>query len=190
MKKEIGARTFLYPMPVVLVGSLVNGKPNYLTIAYCGIVQHIPPMIAITLGKSHYTNLGIRESRAFSVNIPSEEMLEVTDYCGLSSGNTLDKSTLFTSFYGKFGKAPMIGECPLCLECRLVEMIDFGGSNELFIGEIIETYVEPEVLTDGLPDVRKIRPIVFSMHDNNYWRLGEHLGKAWSVGRKFRPKNP
>ena len=81
----------------------------------------------------------------------------------------------------------MIKEVPLNLECRLAKVLDLGGMNEVFIGEIIETYVDESVLTDGLPDIKKIKPIVFSMHDRNYWRVGEHLGKAWSVGKNFRP---
>lgn len=186
-KREIGAKTYLYPMPTVLVGATVAGKPNYLAVAYIGIAQHAPPMISFALGKSHYTNAGIREARTFSVNIPSEDQVAVTDYCGLVSGNRVDKSALFTNFYGKLKTAPMIAECPLNLECRLVQALDYGGINELFVGEIVETYAEEKYLTDGLPDIRKIRPIVFSMHDNNYWRIGEHLGKAWSVGRKYRP---
>lgn len=186
-KRRIGAKTFLYPMPTVIVGATVGGKPNYITIAYCGIVQHAPPMVAVTLGKSHYTNAGIRESRSFSVNIPSEEMVELTDYCGIVSGNKVDKASLFTTFHGMLGNAPMIRECAVSLECRLVQMLDYGGTNELFIGEIVETYADESVLSHGLPDIRKLRPIIFSMHDNNYWKIGDHLGKAWSVGRKFKP---
>ncbi len=81
----------------------------------------------------------------------------------------------------------MIAECPVNLECRLVQALDYGGINDFLVGEIIASYAEETVLTNGLPDIRKIRPFVLSMHDNNYWKVGEHLGKAWSVGRKYRP---
>jgi flavin reductase (DIM6/NTAB) family NADH-FMN oxidoreductase RutF len=185
-KQLIGAKTYLYPMPVVLVGAKVAEKPNYLPIAYCGIVQHTPPMIAVTLGKAHHTNAGIKEHQTFSVNIPSEDMAVIADYCGLHSGKDTDKSDLFQSFYGKLESAPMIAECPLNLECRLVQMLDFGGTNEVFIGEIVAAYCAPEYLTDGFPDIAKIRPIVFSMHDNTYWKVGEYLGKAWSIGKQYR----
>lgn len=82
----------------------------------------------------------------------------------------------------------MISECPLNLECRLVTTVDLKGGNDLFVGEITSAYAEDKYLTGGLPDITKIRPIIFSMHDNNYWKLGEHLGKAWSIGKSFRPK--
>jgi len=185
-KKKLGADTYLYPMPVTIIGANVNNKANFITIAYCGIVQHRPPMIAFASAKIHYTNSGIKDNRAFSVNIPSEDMAEVTDFIGMKSGKTVDKSGLFGVFYGRLETAPMIKEAPLSFECKLVKVLDFGGTHEIFIGEIIETYAENNVLSEGLPDIKKIKPIVFSMHDMNYWKVGEHLGKAWSIGRNFR----
>lgn len=172
-------------MPITLVEALVNGKPNYLTVAFCGVVHAIPPMIAVTLGKIHHTNEGIRENQCFSVNIPSQNMVEITDYCGIVSGKRVDKSGIFETFYGKLEKAPMIRECPLNLECRLIEILDFKGASEVFIGEIVESYAEEQYLCNEIPDIEKITPIVFSIYDNNYWGIGKRLGKAWSAGKKF-----
>lgn len=188
-KNKLGAKTLLYPMPITLVGANVNGKPNFLTIAYCGIVQRSPAMIAVTLGKPHYTNAGIKENGTFSVNIPSVEMVKVTDYCGLVSGAKVDKSRLFKTFYGELKTAPMIGECPINLECKLVQTLDVGGTNEIFIGEIVEAYAGEQYLTNGLPDIKKINPIVFSMFENNYLAVGEHIGKAWKIGLEYTPEN-
>jgi flavin reductase (DIM6/NTAB) family NADH-FMN oxidoreductase RutF len=184
-KLEIGAKTFLYPMPTTLVGANVGDKPNYLAVAYCGIVSHTPPTISIALGKAHYTNIGIRENATFSVNIPSEELVKATDYCGLVSGHKGDKSKLFETFYGKLKTAPMIRECPLNLECKLVQTLDFP-MGEVFIGEIVEAYSEDQYLTNGLPDIKKMKPIIFSMHDNNYWKVGEHLARAWNIGKELQ----
>jgi len=186
-KIAIGAHTFLYPMPAVIVGANVKNKANYLTVAYCGTVQHIPPMISISLEKGHYTNAGIEENETFSVNIPSVDMVKVTDYCGLVSGKKIDKSAIFKTFYGKLKTAPMISACPLNLECRLVQKLSLNGSNEVFIGEIIEAYAAERYLTKGLPDIKKISPIIFSMHDFNYWSVGEHLARAFSIGKEFNP---
>lgn len=186
-KKEIGAENYLYPMPVSLVGANVSGKPNYLTVAFFGMVNLNPPLISVSLNKTHYTNQGIRKNKTFSVNIPSAEMAMVTDYCGLFSGNRVDKSQIFETFYGKLKTAPMIRECPLNLECKLVQTLDFA-IDEIFLGEIVEVYSEEQYLTDGLPDIKKINPIVFSMHDNNYWKIGELIGRAWSIGKKFKLK--
>ncbi|MDO8841379.1 flavin reductase family protein [Methanocalculus sp.] len=185
-KIPIGAKTFLYPMPTVLVGADVEGEPNYLTVAYCGIIHAVPPMISIALGKPHYTNIGIKQNMSFSVNIPSAEMVEVTDYCGIVSGRRIDKNGLFTSFYGRTKTAPMIEECPLNLECTVRQILDFDGTNEIFIGEIVEAYSRDEYLTNNLPDIEKINPICFSMHDNRYFSLGSYIGKAWQIGRDYK----
>jgi flavin reductase (DIM6/NTAB) family NADH-FMN oxidoreductase RutF len=188
MKKlEIGAKTFLYPMPTTLVGANVDGKPNYLTVAYCGIMNHNPPTISVALGKSHYTTIGIKENGTFSVNIPSAELVKITDYCGLVSGYKVDKSQLFETFYGKLKSAPMIRECPLNLECKLIQTLEFSV-DEAFIGEIVGAYSEDQYLTNGLPDIRKMNPIVFSMHDDNYWEVGDHLGRAWNIGKELKMK--
>jgi len=186
-KVEIGARTFLYPMPTILVGANVRGKANYLTVAYCGIMNHNPPTISIALGKSHYTNIGIKENGTFSVNIPSEELVKITDYCGLVSGHKVDKSEIFETFYGKLKTAPMIRECPLNLECKLIQTLEFPVG-EAFFGEIVAAYSEERYLTGGLPDIKKINPIIFSMHDNNYWKVGEHLARAWNIGKELKSR--
>ena len=183
-KLNIGPRAFLYPLPTTLVGANVNGRANYEAIAYCGVLNHAPPIIAVSSGHKHYTNVGIKENGTFSVNIPSVEMVAVTDYCGLVSGHDEDKSTLFESFYGELGTAPMIVECPLSLECKLVQTLVFA-TNEAFVGEVVAAYSDETYLTDGVPDVKKIRPIVFSLGDNNYWTVGDRIGKAWSIGKEF-----
>ena len=184
-KIKIEPRTFLYPMPTTLVGANVKGKPNYLAIAYCGIVSHSPPAISVASNKRHYTNIGIRENKTFSVNLPSADMVEITDYCGIASGNKVDKSRLFESFYGELETAPMIKECPLNLECRLIETIVIS-TMEAFIGEIIAVYTDERYLTDGLPDITKIDPIIFAMHEDNYYKLGEYLAPAYRVGKNYK----
>ena len=79
----------------------------------------------------------------------------------------------------------MIEDCPLNLECKVVHVLRLDPSEDIFIGEIVEVYADPAVLTGGMPDVKKINPIVFSMHDNNYWKVGERLGAAWSIGKDY-----
>jgi flavin reductase (DIM6/NTAB) family NADH-FMN oxidoreductase RutF len=71
------------------------------------------------------------------------------------------------------------------MECDLVNAIDLP-SNTLFIGEIIETHTEERYLTDGKPDIKKMNPFTLTMPDNNYWKVGENAGKAWSIGKDFR----
>jgi flavin reductase (DIM6/NTAB) family NADH-FMN oxidoreductase RutF len=187
-KISIKPATYLFPMPTTIVGATVNGKPNYLAIAYCGTVQAEPPMLSVALNRHHYTNAGIRENRTFSVNIPSESMVEVTDYVGIYSGRNVDKAALFETFYGELKTAPMIKECPVNMECRLAQVVDIPGRDELFIGEIVSIHSDEAYLTGGMPDIAKIRPIIFSFGDHKYWKLGECLGPAWSIGKDLNGK--
>jgi len=186
MKEKLGSGAFLYPMPTVLVGAMVNGKANFMTCSFCGVVQHVPALIAVSLGKKHHTNIGIRETGVFSVNIPDASMAEITDYCGIFSGGKVGKEALFTVFYGGLKSAPMIEECPVNMECKVVDKLDLGHSNEIFVGEVAEAYAAPSCMKEGKPDIAKVNPMIFSMHDNTYWKVGAYIGKAWKMGRNYR----
>jgi flavin reductase (DIM6/NTAB) family NADH-FMN oxidoreductase RutF len=113
-KLKIDNNAFVYPMPVVLAGSVVDGKANFMAVGWVSRVNFKPPMIGIALSP-HYTNKGIDDNQAFSINIPDVSLMEKTDYCGLVSGKKVDKSKIFKVFYGQLPHAPMIEECPLCI---------------------------------------------------------------------------
>jgi flavin reductase (DIM6/NTAB) family NADH-FMN oxidoreductase RutF len=187
MKKiEVGAKNFLYPMPTTLVGANVAGKPNYITIAHVGIMKYAT--LSVSLHKSHHTNAGIRENGTFSVNLPSARMVKVTDYCGLVSGREVDKAALFQTFYGKLKTAPMIQECPVNMECKLIHTLDLG-THEIFIGEIAETYSDEQCLTQGKgEDLFRVDPILFSMTGARYFRVGEQIGLAWNAGKELKTR--
>ena len=182
MKTEFGAKNCLYPMPTVLVGAIVNGKPNYVTIAHVGIMDL--ESVSLGMNKRHYTNQGIRANKAFSINIPSGAMVKETDYCGLVSGKTAAKADMFKTFYGKLKTAPMIEQCSINMECELVKTVDFPN-HDVFVGRITETYCDESVLTDGEVDFGKVQPILFVMNDQSYYGLGKKLAKAWSVGKEL-----
>ena len=184
-KSKIGNDAYLYPMPVVLVGTMIDVKANFMTVGWVSRVNFEPPMIAIGINRSHYTPKGIQENRSFSINIPGRALLEVTDYCGLVSGKTIDKSELFELFYGRIPTAPMIGDCPLNMECKLVQAVELP-SNYLFIGEIVGAYCEERFMTGGQPDIKKVDPLVLTMPDKRYWAIGEHIGDAWSIGKRLK----
>ncbi len=175
----------VYPMPVVLVGAMVGGRPNFLTVAWVSRVNYDPPMLGIALGRDHYTNPGIEQSQAFSVNVPSVSLVREVDFCGLVSGRDCDKSTLFELFFGEETGAPMVAACPLSMECKLAHKVELPG-DVLYVGQIVGTYVDSRFLRRGRPDVRKMRPFVLTMPDNTYWTLGEAVAKAWQVGKKFK----
>jgi flavin reductase (DIM6/NTAB) family NADH-FMN oxidoreductase RutF len=186
-KVKIDVNACPYPMPMTLVGAVVENRPNFLAAAWVVRVNFQPPMIGVALGKRHHTNAGIHDHKAFSVNIPGRDLMEKTDYCGIVTGKTADKSRLFDIFYGDLPQAPMIRECPLCFECRLVQEVDLPVDT-FFIGEIVSVYAEEAALTNGQPDIKKMNPFTLTMPDNSYWGVGEKVGQAWSAGKNLKSK--
>jgi len=169
-------------MPVVLVGTQVAGKANFMAVGWCTRANSNPPMIMCGIGSHHYTPSGITKERTFSVNIPSRKLMEKTDFCGIVSGAKTDKSRVFDVFYGVLGTAPMIRECPVTLECRLVETVPLP-TNTVYIGEIAGEYADSRVMKDGKPDFNAIDPLLLTMPDNHYRTLGPCVGEAWSAGK-------
>jgi flavin reductase (DIM6/NTAB) family NADH-FMN oxidoreductase RutF len=186
MKAKLGGINVLYPTPTTLVGAIVNEKPNFITIAHIGIVNHARPyLISLSMAKPHYTNSGITQHKAFSVNLPSENLVAETDYAGLVSGKKVDKSSLFEIFYGELEHAPMIKACPINMECKLYDTYD-TPTHDLFIGEIVETYADETVLTGGKVDLSKVKPLLFDMSSAKYWSLGSIVADCWSIGKKYK----
>ncbi len=181
-KKKFGPQTLLYPMPAVLVGAMVNERPNFMTAAWCGIAASKPPAISVGLQTVRHTLKGIKEQDTFSINVPSAALAKQVDYCGIYSGERRDKAELFDIFFGELKTAPLIRECPVNLECRVIHCLDLK-SHELVIGEIIETYVSEDCVTDGKPDPDKIDPLIYTTGVMHYQRLGEVVGKAFNMGK-------
>lgn len=175
MKQEFD-ENLLSPLPVVLVGTKVKGRPNYLVIGYiCPF--NFGKHIFFSLYKKRYTNIGIHENMTFSVNIPSEDLLAETNICGSKSGRDFDKSSLFETFYGELKTAPLIQQCPVNIECEVVQILDYEP-NEGIIGRVVKSYADPECLTDAKLDWRKIHPIIWATGgDFNYYRLGERISQ-------------
>jgi flavin reductase (DIM6/NTAB) family NADH-FMN oxidoreductase RutF len=140
-----------------------------------------PPLVGIGVNRTHHTAAGIRAAGTFSLNVPTADLVEAVDYCGLVSGSKVDKSGVFECFFGELKTAPLIRDCPLCLECRLVRTVELP-TNDWFIGEIVSAWAEEDCLTGGKPDIRKINPLLLTMPDNRYWTVGAEAGKAWGTG--------
>jgi flavin reductase (DIM6/NTAB) family NADH-FMN oxidoreductase RutF len=183
MKATLGPKNCLYPLPTTLIGAKVQGKPTFITIAHVGIMDL--GSISLGMNKIHHTNAGIKENGTFSVNIPPVEMVKITDYCGLVSGKNVDKGELFELFYGELETAPMIEECPINMECKLIQTVDFP-KHDIFIGEVVQTYCDERCLSDGVVDFSKVRPILFVMNDKSYWKLGERFADAWNIGKALK----
>lgn len=184
-KVTLGPRPLIYPMPSLLIGAQVDGKPNFMTAAWCGIANGNPPMISVGLQHPRHTLKGIRQNQVFSANVPSIDLVKETDYCGTVSGTKTDKvaDCNFNIFYGKLTGAPLIEQCPVNLECRVAHMINLG-SHMLVIAQIDEVHITEDCLNDGEPDVDRIRPFLWVARPGNEYReLGTPIGKAFSIGK-------
>ena len=184
----LGPQTLIYPMPALLVGANVDGKPNFMPVAWGGIANGEPPMISVAIRHKRYTLKGIKQNMTFSVNIPSTDMVKETDYCGIVSGVTTNKAAdcRFKVFYGNLDTAPLIEQCPVNLECTVMHVLDLG-SHSLVIGQIEETHVSDSCLTAGKPDVNKIKPFIYTMAPaTQYQALGKVIAKAFSIGKQLK----
>jgi flavin reductase (DIM6/NTAB) family NADH-FMN oxidoreductase RutF len=190
MKRFLPAQTILLPSPVLIIGTYgSDGTPNLMNAAWGGIASSKPPCISVSLREATLTYHNIRQTEAFTVNIPSERFLREADFVGIVSGRECDKftETRLTPLRSRLVNAPLVGEFPYALECKLVKQVDLG-LHTMFIGEIVGMVADSEVLSpNDLPDIEKVRPLLFgSFGSLAYYRVGDKLGEAFSVGKELQ----
>lgn len=184
MRKNFGAKTYLFPQPVMIIATYdENGKANAMNAAWGGIVG--ANELIIDLG-AHKTTENILKTKAFTVSVADVEHMVACDYVGIVSAkkdpDKMEKSG-FTTVKSEFVNAPIINELPLTLECELKQV--FGGSK--FIGEIKNVSIDERVLgEDGELDLNKFSPITFDTVHHGYYRLGEKVGNAFADGAKLK----
>jgi flavin reductase (DIM6/NTAB) family NADH-FMN oxidoreductase RutF len=181
----IDKNLFCLPWTQTILGTHLDGKANFMALDWLTRVNFNPPMLGICVNKQHASHGAILTTKEYSVNVPTVDMVEVTDYTGLVSGKRVDKSKLFEVFYGELKAAPMITKCPITMECTVVEVVSLP-TNSFFIGEIVGIFSEERFLTEGKPDVKKVNPFLLTMPDNRFWSIGECVGKAWNAGSVLR----
>ncbi|MFX0032901.1 MAG: flavin reductase family protein [Candidatus Hodarchaeota archaeon] len=187
-KVKFGNYPLIYPIPIVLAGSLVKEKPNFETLGDVGIMGINPPIVYISSGKDHYTNLGIIEHGTFSINFPSTKTLPKVDYCGIVSGYDIDKSNLFEVFYGELRTAPLIKECPVNIECQVIKEFSIQH-RQIFVGKVAQTYVDEEFVNisnenKSIADLTDLDPIIYAL-DNKYYQIGKSIGFGYQEGKKI-----
>jgi len=192
MKTSLGARTLVYPTPVFIVGTYDGeGRPNIMTVAWGGICCSKPPCVAIAVRKATYTYGNLVERKAFTVSIPSVDHVQAADYFGIASGRDVDKFAAagLTPVRSDLVDAPYVGEFPLVLECKVVNVAELGLHTQ-FVGEILDVKVEGECIdADGKPTAELVRPICWTPAENQYYALGERLGRGFSVGKSLETKD-
>jgi len=178
-KKIVKTKTVLAPLPALLVTCQDSeGNANIITISYAGIVNAEPPMVYISVRPPRFSYNMIKESGEYVINIPGEELLRVTDYCGLVSGRKVNKfeATGLTPMPAEKVKPPIIKECPINLECVTKEVVSLG-THDVFIAEVVAVHATEEALTEnGKLDIAKAKPFAFCYDSMQYWSLKEDIG--------------
>jgi flavin reductase (DIM6/NTAB) family NADH-FMN oxidoreductase RutF len=189
MKKSLGARTIVYPAPVLIMGTYdKEGKANAMTAAWGGICCSRPPCVAVSVRSVRYSYQNVIARQAFTVSIPSEAHLKEADYFGIVSGRKQDKfaATGLTPVRADKVDAPYVEEFPLILECKVRHTLEIGAHIQ-FVGEIVDCKAEEDVLgEDGLPDIQKVKPVLFAPESGGYYGVGSKLGRAFSIGKKIK----
>ena len=181
MKKNIGSKLALYPTPLVVVGTMVNGKPNWTLVGHLGIIGH--DRVMVSMASAHYSNQGIKKTKVLSINIVDEAMLPKADYTGCVSGAKTDKSRLFAYTLAENG-APIIDEAPVSMACTLEDTYNTEGF-ESFICKIADTYAEETVLDGkGKLNYGALKPVLFEMPTYQYLKTGEIIAPCMSLGKQ------
>lgn len=184
MKTSIGAKTLVYPTPVFIVGTYnQDGKPNVMTASWGGICCSQPPCVAVSLRKATHTYGNIVNRRAFTISIPSEDYAKEADFFGTVSGRDVDKfeKSGLTPVKSDQVDAPYVGEFPLVVECRLFRTTELGLHTQ-FVGEVVDVKAEESVFGEDGLDIKKVRPFTFAPDSQRYYRIGEFLGRGFSIG--------
>jgi len=186
-KISLGAE--VKPMaPVWVIGSYDKaGKANMMTAAWVGICCSKPPCVSIALRKATYTHTNIMERKAFTVNIPSKNYVEETDYFGLVSGRNIDKLSVtgLTPIKGEKVDAPYLKEFPVAMECKVINTVAVG-SHTMFIGEIMEVKADNSMVDKN----NSLLPcgLLFNPATRDYYGIGEQLGEAFTAGKEILNK--
>jgi flavin reductase (DIM6/NTAB) family NADH-FMN oxidoreductase RutF len=187
--KSLGSMTAGFPTPTWVVGSYdIKGKADMMTAAWCGIANSTPASVFVALRPARYTYENILEKGEFTVCIPPETYVKETDYFGIESGRDADKieASGLTARRAEKVNAPYIEEFPMYLECKLTDRMNLG-SHFVIIGRILDVKAKEDILDHkGSIEIQKLKPIIYSPTDMNYYGVGECIGQAFSIGKELK----
>lgn len=185
--KSLGAKTLLFPTPVLLIGSYDDTNiPNLMNVAWGGVCCSQPPCVCISLREATYSYHSIMKRKAFTVNIPSAQQVREADYVGIYSGREEDKFVSLGLSHTKSNlvDAPYSEDFPLVLECKVIQVHKIGLHTQ-FIGEIIDVKVNEEILSsNGSIDLRKLNPMAYIVGERAYFEIGKFIANAYQIGLK------
>lgn len=176
----------LYPLPAVMVSVADReGRPNIITVAWTGTICSNPPMVSISVRPERYSYHCIEETGEFVINLTTEKLAYAADYCGVKSGRDVDKfkEMHLTAVPAKEVKVPLIGESPVCLECRVRQKLALG-SHDMFVADVVSVSIDEAYLDEkNRFHLEWADPVVYS--HGTYFGLGEAIGTfGYSVAKK------
>lgn len=187
-KVSLGAGTIAPPNPVWLIGSYDSaGTANVMTASWVGVACSDPACVTVSLREATYTFGNIMSRRAFTVSLPAGSQAALAAYAGTVSGRDFDKFAVtgYTPVRSDLVDAPYVGECPVVLECRLIETVELG-LHTMFIGEILDVKADEAVLGEnGVPDPALVDPILYGVGGYGFYGLGEKLGGVREAAREY-----
>ena len=186
MKKNLKAKAYVYPLPVLIIGTYdENGTPNAMNAAWgtvCDTAQ-----VALCLSATHKTVKNLLKTKAFTVAMADEKNVIPADYVGVVSANKIPdklKKSGWHTVKSEFVNAPIIEELPLVLECKLVS---YDTETEICIGKVVNVSADEGILdANGKIDLTKFKPICYDCDGHGYYALGERVGNAFSDGLKIK----
>lgn len=177
--------TFIYPLPVVMVSCGDMEKSNIITVAWTGILNTNPAMVYISVRPERYSYNLIKEKKEFVINLTNENLVYQTDWCGVKTGAKVDKfkEMNLTKEKGEFVNCPLIKESPVCIECKVKEIKEYG-SHHVFVAEVLSIDADDKYIDkNGAFDITKCNLISYA--NGKYFSLGKQLGKfGYSVEKK------
>ena len=185
MRKNFGSKTWLFPMPVLIIGTYdENGTPNAMNAAWGGVYD--TNQVMVCLADDHKTTENIKSTEAFTVSFATVKTVVPCDYVGIVSANDVSdkfKRAGFHAIKSEFVNAPIIDELPMTVECKLIKFNEDG----ICIGEIINISADESILDEcGKIDAKKLDPIIYDGVTHAYWNFGNKVGQAFSDGKKIK----
>jgi Conserved protein/domain typically associated with flavoprotein oxygenases, DIM6/NTAB family len=189
--KSLGPSTAAFPTPTWIVATYdQQGRANAMTAAWGGVANSSPASVFVAIQPVRYTYENIIAKREFTICIPSEEFAKEADYFGIESGREIDKieAAGLTAERAEKVNAPYIKEFPMHLECKLTDRMNLG-SHFVLIGQIVDVKANEEILDhkDSI-EIQKLKPLIYSPTDRSYYKVGDEVGKAFSIGKELKSK--
>lgn len=189
-KEEWKPGNMIYPMPAVMVSVGDEVDSNIITIAWTGTICTNPPMAYISVRKSRHSYKYLMDTKEFVINLTTESLVKETDYCGVKSGRDVDKWEDMKLTRGKAKKlkyAPIIEECPVNIECEVVEVKELG-SHDMFLAKVVGVQVSDEHMNENGKFMLNATGLLAYSH-GEYMGLGESKGTfGYSIRKKKRKK--